>query len=90
MKALVHSGLFIALVTASGVALFVSSSAPVHADRGGNGNHYGWGRGKGRGGGGGGGPLPALGITLLGQAAGAAGLYGLWRRRRNKRRNERK
>ena len=41
--------------------------------------------GKGNGNGGAsGGPLPALGVTLAGQVAGAAGLYVAWRRRRKK------
>ena len=54
----------------------------------GNGNAYGLGGGRAGSGnpnvGGGGAPLPALGVTLLGQAAGAAGLFALWRRRRSK------
>lgn len=53
----------------------------------GNGNAYGYGYGNGRGGGGGGaggGPLPLLGATLLGQAAGLGGLFMLWRRKRLK------
>lgn len=97
MRTIVHSGIFITLVAAFGLGLMIMSSAPVIAANGGNGNHYGWGggngigggigggRGGGRGGGGGGGPLPALGVTLLGQAVGAGGLYALWRRRRNAR-----
>lgn len=57
---------------------------------GNNGNHKGGGNngnGKGNGGpngGGGGAPLPALGVTLLGQALGGGGLYLAWRRRRRK------
>ncbi|MBL8566315.1 MAG: hypothetical protein JNM89_11420 [Hyphomicrobiaceae bacterium] len=54
----------------------------------GTGNAYGLGGGRAGGGNpnvpGGGAPLPALGVTLLGQAAGAAGLFALWRRRRSK------
>ena len=52
----------------------------------GNGNAFGKGFGNGGkgGGGGGGAPLPALGVTLLGQALGAGGLYAVWRRRRRK------
>ncbi|MCB1506786.1 MAG: hypothetical protein KDJ47_17605 [Hyphomicrobiaceae bacterium] len=87
MKTIIHSSIFVALVVSGGLILFVSGSSTVHAANGGNGNHYGWGRGNGNGGGGGGGgggPLPVLGVTLLGQAAGAAGLYTLWRRRRRR------
>jgi len=32
-------------------------------------------------GGGGGAPAPLIGLTLLGQAGGAAGIYAAWRRR---------
>ena len=35
-------------------------------------------------GGGGAAPLPALGLTLLGQALGAGGLYAAWRRRKSR------
>jgi hypothetical protein len=38
----------------------------------------------GRRGGGGGGPLPVLGLTLLGQAGGAAGIFAAWRKRNRK------
>lgn len=58
---------------------------------GGNGNGNGFGLGGGNAGGNGGGrgsgagaPLPVMGATLLGQAAGAAGLFTLWRRRKRK------
>ena len=54
----------------------------------GTGNAYGLGGGRAGGGNpnvaGGGAPLPALGVTLLGQVAGAAGLFALWRRRRSR------
>lgn len=35
-------------------------------------------------GGGGGAPAPLIGLTLLGQAGGAAGIYAAWRKRRRK------
>ncbi|MEZ5854855.1 MAG: hypothetical protein R3D67_08970 [Hyphomicrobiaceae bacterium] len=74
-------------------AIFVAAviCGPVHAAPGGNGNGngnafgFGFGNGNGNGngkGGGGGAPLPIFGVTLLGQAVGAGGLYIMWRRRR--------
>ncbi len=92
MKTIIRSSVLAAIVLASGFALLAVSYSAAHAARGGNGNHFGWGNGngvpgggRGGGGGGGGGPLPLLGATVLGQAAGAAGLYVLWRRRRQSR-----
>lgn len=88
MTAIRHSVLFAAMVLAAGTALSALSYSAALAANGGNGNHYGWGRGNGGNrvsGGGGGGPLPVLGATVLGQAAGAAGLFTLWRRRRSAR-----
>jgi hypothetical protein len=41
------------------------------------------GRGGGKGGGGGA-PAPLIGLTLLGQAGGAAGIYAAWRKRNRK------
>jgi len=35
-------------------------------------------------GGGGGAPAPLIGVTLLGQASGLAGMYAAWRKRRKK------
>ncbi len=75
-------------------AVFVTLVAfsPAMAAPGGNGNGNGNafgigfgngnGNGNGNGGGGGGAPLPVFGVTLLGQAIGAGGLYFLWWRRR--------
>lgn len=40
------------------------------------------GHGGGEHGGGGGGPAPLLGLTLLGQFGGAAGIFAAWRKRR--------
>lgn len=90
MKTIYRSTLLATTVLACGFALLAVSYSAAYAARGGNGNHFGWGNGNGvpgggGGGGGGGAPLPALGATLLGQSAGAAGLYVLWRRRRQSR-----
>ena len=52
--------------------LAMAAVTPAMADRDG---------GKG---GGGGAPLPALGVTLLGQVIGVGGLYAAWRRRRSR------
>lgn len=56
------------------------------AGRGGGnaGGNGGGGGGNAGGGSGGGAPLPALGATLVGQAASAVGLLALWRRRKKK------
>ncbi len=76
------------LATLGVVAALQAVDLEAFAAPGGNGNGngnaygYGYGNGKGRGGGGGGAPLPALGVTLLGQAIGAGGLYAVWRRRK--------
>ena len=61
------------------VAAFQAVDLEAMADKDG-----GRGDGKGGSGGGGGAPLPALGVTLLGQAIGAGGLFAVWRRRRKK------
>ena len=67
-------GLALALTIAAPLVL-LATAASAEKGEGGKG-------GDSRGGGGGGAPLPALGVTLLGQAVGAGGLYAVWRRRR--------
>jgi hypothetical protein len=94
----VRSSIAIAGLVAASV-LVVSSGAVSAAPGGqgkGSGNSIGVGYGNGsgnnsshggaigNGGGGGGAPLPLIGVTLLGQAAAAGGLYALYRRRRRK------
>ena len=84
MSQIVRVAYFASIVITSGFVLLGVSYTSVQAapkDYKGNGNHYGWGQG----GNGGGAPLPALGATLLGQAAGVGGLYALWRRRKKRR-----
>lgn len=88
VKQIVRVAHLASIMVAGGFIILGVSYTSVHAapkDYKGNGNHYGWGYG----GNGGGAPLPALGATLLGQAAGAGGLYALWRRRQKRRNNKR-
>ena len=59
-----------------------SGSAPGVSGVGGGFGAAAAGRGNAGRRGGAGAPMPLLGVTLLGQAAGAAGLLTLWRRRR--------
>ena len=81
-----------AIAIAALVAAFQTVDLDAFAAPGGNGNGngnafgVGFGNGNsGKGSGGGGAPLPALGVTLLGQAIGAGGLYAAWRRRKSRR-----
>jgi hypothetical protein len=77
--------LFSTLAGAALVPLAGVTAAFAQGKGGGGGNGKGGGNnGKGKGNGGGtagGAPLPFLGVTLAGQAAAAAGLYWLHRRR---------
>jgi len=86
--AIVCAGLFCGLATAATVAQAQGNSAGQGQ---GGGHGYAYGRGgeaTATGGTAGGAPLPLLGATVLGQAAGAGGLLMLWLRRRNRRAKE--
>lgn len=62
-----------------GGCLLAAGGAMAAAREGGGGHE-----GGGSKGGGSAGPVPLLGVTLLGQAGGAAGIYAAWRRRNRK------
>ena len=73
----------IAAVLVSGMIAGAAHAAPGGQGKGsGNANGNGWYNNNG---GGGAAPLPLVGVTLMGQAAGAAGLAFLWHRRRRNR-----
>ncbi|MFV0297730.1 MAG: hypothetical protein ACK5JT_16590 [Hyphomicrobiaceae bacterium] len=82
MNSLRKTAIFAAVAAAAMLATPANAKPPSGGNNG-LGIGFGGGNGNGKGNGGGGAaPLPVFGVTLLGQAVGAGGLFFLWSRRR--------